>query len=50
MIKIEINTILYQLYLLPTIKITYNKLLNSNYEFIVSWFKWELVLLIKSKN
>ena len=42
--KININGILYQIYLTPYIKITHNKFLNGDYEFIIGWFKWELAI------
>jgi hypothetical protein len=35
--KIEIHTIGYQIYVIPFIKITYNKILNGKYELIVGW-------------
>tara|TARA_R110001632_G_scaffold2344_3_gene10448 strand:- start:3936 stop:4109 length:174 start_codon:yes stop_codon:yes gene_type:complete len=41
--EISIIEIWGQVYLLPFIKITHNKLLNGNYEFIIGWLKWELI-------
>ena len=31
-----------QVYILPAIKVTYDKLLNGNKEIILCWLKWEL--------
>jgi hypothetical protein len=31
-----------QIYLLPIIKITHDRALNGDLEFIVGWLKWEL--------
>lgn len=42
--KVEINQILCQLYLLPTVKITHDKWLNGRYEFIICFLKWELAV------
>ncbi len=47
--KIQVNKILYQIYVLPTIKITHNICLNGSYEFIICWFKYELAIYSKSK-
>ena len=30
-----------QVYILPAIKVTYDKLLNGNKEIILCWLKWE---------
>jgi hypothetical protein len=42
--KISIDQIIGQIYLLPYIKITYTKLLNGSYEFCVGWLRYELVI------
>jgi hypothetical protein len=42
--KIQIDTIAYQVYVTPYIKITHDKFLNGNHEFIIGWLKWELVV------
>ena len=47
--KISISKIWGQVYLLPFIyinytKITHDKFLNGNYEFIIGWLKWELMI------
>ncbi len=44
--KVELNEIVAQLYLLPTIKITYDKWLNGRYEFLIGWLKWDLCFSI----
>ena len=45
--KIRIDDVVYQLYLLPFLKITYNKWLNGDYELILGWLKWQIVFCIK---
>ena len=35
-----------QFYVLPTIKVTYDKLLNGDKEIILCWLKWELILAL----
>ena len=42
--KISIDQIVGQLYLLPYIKITYTKWLNGSYEFCIGWLRYELVI------
>ncbi len=42
--RIEINEILCQLYLLPAIKITYDKWLDNRYELILCFLKYELII------
>lgn len=42
--RIDIFGVAYQIYLTPYIKITHDKYLNGNIEFIIGWFKWELVI------
>jgi hypothetical protein len=41
---INIYWVIGQIYLMPTIKITHSKYLNGDYEIIIGWLKWELVL------
>ena len=36
--KISIHKIESQLYLLPFVKVTYDKVLNGSYEFVIGWF------------
>lgn len=48
--KIRIDTVMYQLYIFPYLKITYDKYLNGNYEIILGWLRWEIVLEIPHKN
>ena len=35
-----------QIYLLPYIKITHNRILNGHLELIIGWLKWEIVIAI----
>ena len=42
--KIKVYQVSYQFYLLPYIKVTYNRRLNGYYEFIVGWFNREVTL------
>jgi hypothetical protein len=42
--KVQIDTVGYQVYVTPHIKITHDRFLNGNHEFIVGWLKWELVV------
>jgi hypothetical protein len=44
--KLRIYTVMYQLYIFPYLKITYDKYLNGNYEIILGWLRWEIVLEI----
>ena len=44
--KIRIYNILSQRYITPYIKVTHNRILNGNLEFIIGWFKWEIVIAI----
>jgi hypothetical protein len=45
--KIRIDQVIGQIYLLPYVKITHDKWLNGKYEFIIGWFNYELVLQTK---
>jgi hypothetical protein len=47
--RIEINEIICQLYLLPTVKVTYDKWLNGRYEVIICFLKWELSIYKEKK-
>jgi hypothetical protein len=40
--KIQRTKIIYQWYIIPAIRITYDKFLNGNYELSFIWGKWEL--------
>ncbi len=42
--KIQICEVAYQLYLVPTVKVTHDIWLNGSYELIFSFLKWELVI------
>jgi len=41
---LQIYTVAMQCYLLPYIKVTYTKMLNGNYEFIIGWLNREIVV------
>ena len=42
--KINLDTVDSQIYVTPYIKITYNRILNGDYELIIGWLKWQLVI------
>jgi hypothetical protein len=42
--KISLDTVMSQIYVFPYIKITHDRWLNGDYEFIIGWFKWQLVI------
>jgi hypothetical protein len=42
--KIDLDTVYSQIYITPYIKITHNKILNGDYELIIGWLKWQLVI------
>jgi len=44
--KLYISERVSQAYILPSIKITYSRMLNGDLEFILSWLKYELVIAI----
>jgi hypothetical protein len=44
--KISLNTVMSQIYLLPYVKVTYDRWLNGDYELIIGWLKWQLVIAI----
>lgn len=46
MMKIQVYKVEYQIYLIPYIKITHNRFLNGNYEFIIGWFNREITISI----
>ena len=48
--KIRTHKIAYQSYLIPFIKITYDKMLNGDYELIIGWLNMELSLSYKPKQ
>lgn len=41
--KISLSQTMGQIYILPYVKITYDKFLNGRYEFIIGWLNYELV-------
>jgi hypothetical protein len=43
--KIVIDEIWGQIYVLPTIKITHDRMLNGKHELILGWFKYQLVFM-----
>jgi hypothetical protein len=42
--KISINEVWGQVYLLPFIKLTHTRQLNGDIELIIGYLKWELVI------
>lgn len=42
--KISIDKVVYQSYILPYVKITYNSWLNGDYELIIGWLNYQLVI------
>lgn len=44
--RLHISEIVGQAYILPSIKITYSRMLNGDLEFILGWLKYELVVAI----
>lgn len=44
--KVYTSEIVDQAYILPSIKITYSRMLNGDLEFILGWLKYELVIAI----
>ena len=44
--KVYISEIVDQAFILPTVKITYSRMLNGNLEFIIGWLKYELVIAL----
>jgi hypothetical protein len=42
--KISLDTVMSQIYVLPYIKVTHDKWLNGDYELIIGWLKWQLVI------
>jgi hypothetical protein len=43
-VKISINEVWGQVYLLPFIKLTHTRDLNGDLELIIGYLKWELVI------
>ena len=43
--KIRLDQVVCQIYVLPYIKITYDKFLNGRYEFIIGWLNYELIFM-----
>jgi len=42
--KLTVATIAYQVYILPTFKVTHNRWLNGNLEIIFGILKWEIII------
>ena len=42
--KMFVSKVWGQIYLLPYIKVTHDKMLNGDYEVIIGWLKWEFVI------
>ena len=42
--KISLDTVMSQIYVLPYIKITHDRWLNGDYEFIIGWLKWQITI------
>ena len=45
--KIKLDQVLCQIYVLPYIKITHDKWLNGSREFIIGWLNYQLVFVEK---
>jgi len=48
--KVTIDKVVYQSYILPYVKITYDSWLNGDYELIIGWFNYQLVIGYTPKN
>jgi hypothetical protein len=42
--KMYLSKICDQVYVLPFIVVTYSRELNGEYELIIGWLKWELII------
>jgi hypothetical protein len=42
--RIRTAKILSQVYVLPYVKITYDRWLNGDLELIIGWLKWEIII------
>jgi hypothetical protein len=47
--EIEIETILSQMYILPFVKVTYDKWLNGRYEIIIGWLNKQIAISCSGK-
>jgi hypothetical protein len=45
-LRISIEYIWAQLYILPFVKVTHTRVLNSDYELLIGWLKWQLAITI----
>jgi hypothetical protein len=41
--KIRMYSIWDQIYILPFIKLTHDRMLNGDLELIIGWLKWEII-------
>jgi len=48
--KISIDIIVYQYYIIPTIKVTYDKILNGNKSIDLIWLKWALSIELENRT
>jgi len=48
--KIRTHKIAYQFYIIPFVKVTYDKVLNGSYELIIGWFNIGLSISYKPKQ
>lgn len=42
--KVTIDKVVYQTYILPYVKITYDSWLNGDYELIIGWFNYQIAI------
>jgi len=45
---VEVSKVFGQVYIIPTIKVTYTRYLNGEYELILGWLKWYMVIRTSS--
>ena len=45
-LSISMEYIWAQLYILPFVKVTHTRVLNSDYELLIGWLKWQLAITI----
>jgi len=42
--KITFSKVMYQFYILPYVKVTYDRMLNGDLELIIGWFNREIII------
>lgn len=42
--KLSAAFILHQIYLTPYLSVTHDRMLNGDYEIIIGWLKWQLII------